>query len=289
MLFIGNEILKVGIDSKGAELKSVYHQVHQLEYMWGADPEFWAKTSPVLFPIVGTLKDNTFQYKGRSYHLSRHGFARDKVFKITDQKDHSITFSLESDQETLAVFPFPFLFSIKYELNKDMLSVTYQVQNKGEEVMLFSIGGHPAFKVPLVKGTSYEDYQLRFEQAETAGRWLISKEGLIEKESQPLLNNTNILPLSKDLFKKDALVLKHLRSHWVELASDKTAHGLRFSIEGFPFLGLWAAPGADFVCIEPWCGIADSVDTDQQLQHKEGIIELKPEDQFSISWNVHFY
>src|SRR5439155_11124962 len=131
---------------------------------------YWAKTSPVLFPIVGALKDNTYQYKGQNYHLSRHGFAREMVFNVAEQNDHSITFSLQSNEDTLAIFPFVFIFSITYALSDDKLSVTYQVQNTGEDVMFFSIGGHPAFKVPLIDGTAYEDYQLRFEDQETTSR-----------------------------------------------------------------------------------------------------------------------
>jgi galactose mutarotase-like enzyme len=289
MFFIENDTLKVGVDAKGAELKSVIHKRHELEYMWSADPAYWAKTSPALFPIVGALKNNSYQYGGKSYSLPRHGFARDKVFKVVEQHTHSIVFSLESDQDSLQVYPFHFKFSIVYTLHNDQLSVAYRVQNRGSEALYFSVGGHPAFKVPLIEGTSYEDYRLNFEKEESAGRWPISKEGLIEKNPEPFFKQTNILPLTKDLFRKDAVVLKHLKSEWVELVSDKTRHGLHFTFSGFPYLGLWAAPGADFLCIEPWCGIADSVDSDQQLTHKEGIMQLPPKEDFEVQWIVRFY
>lgn len=288
MFSIENDQLKISIAAKGAELKSIYHKQHDLEYMWEGDPAFWAKTSPVLFPIVGQLKDNTYLYKGKSYYLPRHGFAREKEFSVTAQKEDSITFTLQSDEETLAVYPFPFLFSIIYTLNRDELTVTYNVQNRGEEDMLFSVGGHPAFKVPLVEGTSYNDYQLIFDQEEQAGRWPI-KDGLIENTPQPLLKETRELPLTKELFSKDAIVFKYLRSNAVQLTSERTAHGLKFSFEGFPFLGIWAAPGADFVCIEPWCGIADSVDADGDLENKEGIIRIEAAETFSVAWKVVFY
>jgi galactose mutarotase-like enzyme len=289
MFVIENDTLKVSIQEKGAELKSVFHKVDGLEYMWEADPAYWAKTSPVLFPIVGALKNNRYEYGGNSYSLSRHGFARDRVFKVVEQQNHSITFSFESDAETLKVYPFPFIFSITYTLHNDELSVMYGVLSRGSETMYFSVGGHPAFKVPLVEGTSYEDYYLKFEKEETTGRWPISKDGLIEKTPVPLLNQASVLPLTKELFSKDAVVLKHLKSNWVELSGDKTKHGLRFTFAGFPFLGLWAAPGADFLCIEPWCGIADSVDSDQQLTHKEGIIQLPQAGEYKVQWKVRFY
>ena len=289
MYQLENDQLRISIDAKGAELKSVYSKTANLEYMWDADPAYWAKTSPVLFPIVGALKDNIYNFQAQSYQLPRHGFARDKVFNLVEQKPDTLTFSLESDPDTLKVYPFPFTFSIIYTLAGDQLSVGYRVQNKGTGTMLFSVGGHPAFKLPLAGGTHYEDYQLLFEKEETAGRWPISKDGLIEKEPQPFLQQSKVLPLTKELFGKDAVVLKHLQSQWVQLASDKTQHGWRFSFPGFSYLGLWAAPGADFVCIEPWCGIADSVDSDGQLPNKEGILQLGPKENFIVQWAVQFY
>lgn len=289
MYQIANDHLQIRIDAQGAELKSVYSKPLDLEYLWDANPAFWGKTSPVLFPIVGALKEGTYYHEGKAYQLPRHGFARDRAFTVTAQSADAITFSLDSDADTLARYPFPFTFSIIYTLNKHTLHVGYQVQNKGEMPMYFSVGGHPAFKLPLAAGTRYDDYQLVFEKEETAGRWPISKDGLIDKGPQPLLVQSKVLPLSKELFSKDAVVLKHLLSGWVQLQSDKTPHGWRFSFAGFPYLGLWAAPGADFICIEPWCGIADRVDTDQQLPHKEGIIMLPPGATHQVQWGVQFY
>lgn len=289
MYTIQNSVLTVGIDAKGAELKSVFHQRNQLEYMWGADPAVWGKTSPVLFPIVGTLKNNTYCFEGKLYQLSRHGFARDQNFSVTEQGKQKIIFTLESNEETQRIYPFSFAFSLVYELNGDSLTVSYIVKNIGEDAMFFSVGGHPAFKLPLVPSTTYEDYQLVFQQTENAGRWPISKDGLIETSPDPLLQNTNVLPLAKELFQRDAIVLKDLQSSSVKLQSDKTPHGLQFDFEGFSYLGLWAAPGADFLCIEPWCGIADSVDTNQEFTNKEGIISLPPDEEFSVSWKVRFW
>jgi galactose mutarotase-like enzyme len=289
MYTIENEVLKVVIKTKGAELESIYNKKTGLEYMWSGDPAFWGKKSPILFPIVGTLKKDTYYYDGKSYSLPRHGFAREMDFIAAEQKKDSATFVLESNESTAAKYPFSFHFSIRYTIASNQLTVTYAVINTGNREMLFSVGAHPAFNVPLADKTVYSDYYLEFNKSENAGRWPISKDGLIEKTTEPLFNNSKKLSLSKELFYKDALVFKQLDSDKVSLLSDKTPHGLEFDFPGFPYLGIWAAKNADFVCIEPWCGIADNVDTDQQLTNKEGINNLKANDSFERSWSVTLF
>jgi galactose mutarotase-like enzyme len=286
MFFLENQQLKISIHPKGAELQGLWSKRHQLEYMWSGDPAFWGKHSPLLFPIVGTLKDNTYYYQGKSYSLSRHGFARDREFGVESHTADAITFLLQSDDATRASYPFDFELRIIYRLLPEGLSTTYEVKNPGKETLYFSVGGHPAFKVPLAPDTAYQDYYLAFDQKETAPRWPISGDGLIESQPQALLQDTAVLPLTKDLFARDALVFKHLASSGVTLRSAKTERGLRMDFPGFPFLGIWAAPKADFVCIEPWCGIADSVDSDQQYVDKEGINRLEAGGVFERTWTL---
>jgi len=257
--------------------------------MWDGDPAFWAKHSPVLFPIVGTLKDDTYIFQDKSYHLGRNGFAREMEFEVNDQKKEAASFILRNDKKTLANFPFEFEFSVDYELGVDSLKATYRVHNTGSDDLYFSVGGHPAFKLPLVEGTSYEDFYLEFDKKEVLSRWPISAAGLLEKVAVPVLQNESTLPLSKGLFAQDALVFKNPASSKVSLKSKKTLHGLDFNFSGFPYLGIWAAKNADFICIEPWCGIADSVDSDQQLTHKEGINQLKKDGVFERSWDLKLY
>lgn len=289
MFTIENTKIKAVINAKGAELTSLVHKEHQLDYMWAGDPAVWGKHSPVLFPIVGTLKNNTYFYNGQSYQLPRHGFARDKQFAVETQHADSITFLLRNDADTAPVYPFAFEFRLRYTLVDNSLAVTYEVVNPGKELLYFSVGAHPAFKIPLVPGTDYTDYYLHFNQVETAPRWPISPDGLIEQTSIPLLENTDRLNLSKDLFQKDALVLQGMASSVVTLGSTKTEHGFRFDYPGFPFMGIWAAKNADFVCIEPWCGIADGVASTQQLPEKEGINKLAGGETFTRTWTITVY
>ena len=290
MYTIENDLLKIKINPTGAELSSVFNKLNELEYLWSGDVNFWGKKSPVLFPVVGTLKNNRYYYNGKSYELTRHGFAREMIFVVAEQGPGSITFNIQSNERTLRDFPFYFSFSIKYVLVENSLSVSYSIVNKGSSEMYFSVGGHPAFKVPVKEELEYEDYYLLFDKVEDAGRWPISKEGLIEPQPVvSVLNNTDRVQLSKELFYGDALVFKQLQSQQVQLRSDKDTAGLIFDFQGFPFVGIWAAKDADFVCIEPWCGIADSVDSSQDIKEKEGIITLDAGSVFERTWMVTIF
>ena len=289
MITLENENIKVAVKTKGAELDSLYSKDTNLEYLWNGDPKFWNKKSPILFPIVGTLKQNTYFYNNKAYILSRHGFARDMEFAVTAQSELSATFSLTDDENTLRIFPFPFSLDVTYSIDANNLHVQYRVTNTGRDNMYFSIGAHPAFRVPLEKKRVYDDYFFEFEQIEDGYRWLISSEGLIEPNTVPFLINNNKLPITRELFSKDAVVFKYLNSTKVKLKSNKSKHGLELSYPGFPFIGLWAAPGADFVCIEPWCGIADATTSKQELINKEGINLLTPSQVFERTWSVNLF
>ena len=284
-----NEHLKVRINEKGAELNSVISKDTGLEYMWSGDPVFWGKTSPILFPIVGTLKKDTYYYQNKLYALTRHGFARDSIFQVAAQQEDSLVFSLSSTPASREKYPFDFELQVGYRLIEDNLEVSYDVINRGTDALYFSIGGHPAFKVPLVNGTFYEDHYLQFDQTENSGRWPISAEGLIEAEPVPFLKNSSVLKLTRDLFNEDALVFKNLKSDKISMKSTAHSHGLDFYFEGFPYLGIWAAKHADFVCIEPWCGIADSVSHDQQLVSKEGIQKIFKDESWIRRWRIRVY
>jgi galactose mutarotase-like enzyme len=284
MVTIANELLQARIHPHGAELQSLYHKAHNIEYMWSGDPVWWGKYSPVLFPIVGQLRNNSYTWQGKAYTLPRHGFARDNTFIVESASDASAVFALHSSEATKAVYPFDFIFRLRYTLSGDTLAVSYEVTHTGDGDMLFSVGGHPAFAVPRIQGTAYEDYFIAFSKAETAPRWLINN-GLIDAPSD-LLQDATQLPLTQELFYKDALVFKHLQSQEISLLSRTTPHGLTMDISAFPYLGIWAAKDAPFVCLEPWQGIADAVDHNGLLEEKEGIIRLPAGETKSYSWQL---
>lgn len=288
---IENADLRVAIKADGAELDSIRHKHkdHDLEYLWQGDAAFWGKKSPILFPIVGGLKENCFSYEGKTYHLPRHGFARDKTFTVEQQAADKATFLLTSDEETLKNYPFSFELRVHYALKDNALSVTYAVKNTGDGPLYFSVGGHPAFNVPLVAETDYTDYRIELNAAETVGRYPLSKNGLLELKPNPFLKNSHEIPLNPSLFYEDAVVFKHLTATQMAIISDKTPHGLRMTFENFPYFGIWAAKNAPFVCLEPWCGIADSVNTSQELTEKKGMNVLTSGADFERTWHVAFF
>lgn len=288
MIDIRNQYLHITIKNAGAELTSIHHQQNGIDYLWNGNPQFWSKHSPVLFPFVGTLKDNTYIFEGKPYSLPRHGFARDSVFQPLAHNETSATFELRSDDETLANYPFRFSLKIHYALEDDKLIISYEVNNEGKGSMYFSIGGHPAFHLPLQKGLSFKDYFLEFDTEETLEKWVLS-EGLLKTHTEPFLNGQKKVPLTHNLFANDAIVLKHPASKYISLKSNASKHGLKVKIENFPYLGIWSAPEAPFVCIEPWQGITDSLYHNQKLEEKEGIVALDEGKTWQQSWDITFW
>ncbi|MEO6812988.1 MAG: aldose 1-epimerase family protein [Ginsengibacter sp.] len=286
MIQIANDHLVVRINEKGAELQSV--KLNALEYLWQADPKYWGKHAPVLFPIIGELKDGKYIFGNKEYHLSRHGFARDKMFEEKKTADNSAIFTLHSNEDTLAVYPFEFILQVQYEIKQHTLYCSYIVQNISDEDMYFSVGGHPAFNVPLNDKLKYDDSTLEFNNDRTLKRFLLDN-GLTNDNTETLTLDNKKLPLKSSLFYNDAIVLKHINSDQVKLYSDKDPHGLKFRFEGFPYLGIWAAKDAPFVCLEPWCGIADNIYHDYQLKKKEGINQLAAGATWKRTWSVELF
>jgi galactose mutarotase-like enzyme len=288
MIILENEQLRATIAPKGAELQSLFNKSNGIEYMWSGDAAYWGKHSPVLFPIVGSLKNDTYYYNDKTYKLPRHGFARNKIFSAEQLSQTAAAFTLKQDEQTLAVYPFAFVFKLQYSLNNTGLSCTYEVYNTCGETLLFSAGAHPAFAVPLIQGSSYTDHYLKFNATGTLHRWKL-QDGLIGTASEIVALVNNTLPLQPSLFYEDAIVLKDMKSNRITLGSTKHAHGIHFTFHDFPFFGIWAAKDAPFVCLEPWCGIADSVTHDQQLKNKEGINELLPNEHWQRTWSVECF
>lgn len=286
MIHLSNDQLEIKISEKGAELQSI--RINGTEYLWQADAKYWGKHSPVLFPIVGELKNGKYIFHDKEYKLPRHGFARDKVFNAEQKDSTCAIFTLKNDEETFLIYPFEFIFHVEYSINANELMCTYRVQNINNHTMYFSVGGHPAFNVPLNKNLSYTDYVLEFNNDDSLKRYLL-KDGLINNDTELIQLNHKTLELKPELFYQDAIVLKHIRSNQITLKTNKDPHGLKFKFDGIPFFGIWAAKDAPFVCLEPWCGIADNVNHNNRLTEKEGINELAARQEWQRTWHVAFY
>lgn len=288
MILLENENLLINISAKGAELRSIKSKTTKLEYLWKGDAAYWGKFSPVLFPVIGALKNNTYLFEDKIYELPRHGFARDHEFDVQQISEAEVLFTLKSSADTLKVYPFEFELGLRYQLSGSKVSCTYEVSNPGSKDLLFSVGGHPAFAAPLTAETAYEDYYLEFNKDEAITYFKID-DNLISDRTVDLPLNNRRLTLQHDLFYDDALVIKNLKSDSISLKNTKNEHGLHFSFSDFPFFGIWAAKDADFICLEPWCGIADGIHHNQQLSDKEGINSLSPGLDWKRTWSAEVF
>jgi galactose mutarotase-like enzyme len=287
MVSINNESLSISIKEIGAELCSIISQGSGKEYMWQADPDVWAAHAPNLFPIIGCLRDGSFVYKEKEYPCPKHGFIRkNNNISIAEKTATKASFLLQYSDDTLQVYPFKFEYWINFVLKGNVLNIAHSVVNRGDEDMLFSLGGHPAFRCPINENENYSDYFLEFEKPETVQSWQVQKDGLIGKDTVPVFDTPTVIGLHPHLFDNDALVFKRLNSRRVSLKSRKSNQVLTVYFREFNYLGIWAKPNASFVCIEPWLGIADSYNSDRKFQNKEGLISLEPGQVFDATYSI---
>lgn len=276
---ISNSTLKASIKNVGAELFSLKDNQNK-EYIWEGNPDFWGKHSPVLFPIVGTLKNNTYTIDKKEYQLPRHGFARDMEFQLVEKSGNSAVFSLESNAETLKKYPFEFELQLIYTLENTTLNIEYVVINKSESKMPFSIGAHPAIALP----EKFENYAFKFEKAESL-KYNLLENDLISNKTEVLKTTENVVPLNYKLFENDALVFKTLESNSLTILENSKPY-VQVEFEDFPSLGIWTKDQAPFVCIEPWFGYSDTADNSGDLFKKEGILILDVDQSFHSKFSI---
>lgn len=277
---LSSDSLAVFISAKGAELQRLRDR-DGVDYLWGGEP-IWPRRSPLLFPIVGRLANDRFDYRGRSYVMSKHGFARDKMFVIDHVGANTARFALSSDDSTRAVFPFDFLLEVEFALSGRRLDIRHGVTNIGSEDMFFSIGAHPAFRWPLGDADK-EQSEIRFERAEPAPvRRLVG--GLIGR-TEPSPVEGDRLSLRESLFAEDAVIFDALESRSL-VYSCGGGRSVEVGWEGFEHLGLWSKPGADFLCIEPWRGYDSPIDFAGEFDQKPGIARARPGERLDFSLSI---
>ena len=276
---ISNSSLTAQINHFGAELFSLKDDKIK-EYIWEGNPEFWEKHSPILFPIIGTLKNNSYHYEEKEYHLPRHGFARDMEFELIGKSENSATFSLTSSLETKKVFPFDFELQICYSLEERKLNIDYKVINTNNSILPFSIGAHPAFALPK----PFEEYTLQFEHTETLTSYQLEND-LLSDSSEIIEMTDNKVSLDYSLFEKDALIFKELESKNITILENNIPL-LCVRFDNFPNLGIWTKNNAPFLCIEPWLGYSDTIHSSGNILEKEGIQLLEAKKSLQCNFSI---
>ncbi|WP_300571000.1 aldose 1-epimerase family protein [Flavobacterium sp.] len=277
-IHIQNQNTSATINSIGAELINLNKGA--VNYIWENNENFWNKTSPVLFPIVGQLKNDTYTLNQTKYSLPRHGFARNYEFDVIQKTETSVTFSLSENEETLLQYPFHFELQISYTLEENKLNISYSVKNNSNTQMPFSLGAHPAFAID----SDFENYTLEFENDTK----LVINElenGLFSGKTKELILENKKVQLTDALFEKDALVLKEFKSKYLTILKNNNPY-LKVIFERFPHLGIWTKPKAPFLCIEPWQGFADSIDSNGNILEKQGIQTIPENDVFKTSFSI---
>ena len=295
MYQIENEELTVKVSPLGAELQSIYDKRMEKEVLWQGDKKYWGRRAPVLFPNVGRHSGDFYLWKGKRFDTKQHGFARDMEFTCVLEKDDELVFSLKDTEKTREYFPFAFELKIGYTLSGRALQVKWEVKNQGQETMYFTIGGHPAFRVPVLENTVQTDYKLLFEVPDRLEYKLICPG---EATADPSSSYPLILKkygeyygcdIEAHMFDKDAQLFDEGQVQWAALGYPDGTPYVSLECRDFTNFGIWSVPGAPFVCLEPWMGRCDDHDFSGEISQKPGILKLGPSDTFRKSYKIRVF
>lgn len=293
-----NDKLCVKVSSFGGELQSLVEKQNNREYLWQGDPAIWEEKAPNLFPYIARLTDGKYTYQGKTYSMQIHGIAKYREMEVQEQPEQLI-FSLESDEDTLAQYPFRFRFEIRYRLEGSTLTVTYHVENLEDHTMYFGVGGHPGFQVPYLPETGFSDYILQFPEAKEPYRVIFSDDCFVEGEAPSQELTDGELLLRHPMFDEDAIVLRNaghcvrLRpGHaWEQAASLEERQAASAVCVTFPqmdYVGLWHMPGteAPYICIEPWSSLPSRKGVVEDLERQENLVALEGRGVYENTWKI---
>ncbi len=282
--------LTAKIDSLGAQLLSITNE-NGHEYIWTGDPNYWKGHAPVLFPIVGALREGKTKIGGEWFHMGQHGIARHLEFSLKAQEEDSVSLRLNSNFETKKQYPFEFSLTVSYILHENGYETVFTVENPGDKVMPFAVGGHPGFHIPVDEDATFEEYSICFERPETQScPSIVVGEGLIDPKTIGFtISGEKEIPLKHDLFYQDALVFKNLNSEKVQIKNRKTGKGVEMDFSGFPMLGIWSAKNdGPYVCLEPWTGCATCTNEGDEFEKKKNMTFLPSGGKAEFSFSVRF-
>ncbi len=279
---INHKHLEATINPVGAELSSL--KINDVEYLWHGDEKYWSGRAPILFPIVGALKDGRMSYQGTTYEMAKHGIARHARFDCVTISSNSVSMRLQSGSVSLQQYPWNFELLVHFTLNDSGMDIRYEVVNKDEKPMLFTIGSHPAFALNINDPTELANYTITIEQSEPLQRYSLNDSGLLGTTAE---SHGNVIPLSETIFNDDALVFRDIKAKSIKLSNNGQTM-LTVNTGGAPHLGIWSKPKAPFVCIEPWLGTCDFTDSDNQFGNKPDLKTLAPSQTYEHSIGIVF-
>lgn len=280
---ISNEHFSITINSLGGEARTFTRLKDNRNFLWTGDSTFWGGINPTLFPSIGLYKDDKYIYEGTEYYGKKHGFARDSEFSLSKFSNESISLFIDSTDETKKIYPFDFRFYVEYKLVGNTLTTTYKVINKTKGPMYFSLGAHPAFNLEIESPDDIANYYLEFNKAEPKA-YLVTTPYLNKEKIS--ISDSNIFRLGKDVFNSNTYVMDNLIADEVKLKNDIDDSVVTVSYPGFSYFALWTNPDSPYICIEPWLGVCDSVDSNYQLTDKLGINKLEENEDFSLSYSI---
>lgn len=282
-----NDFLELTTSTHGAEMISL-KEAQGTEYVWQGDATYWGGHAPILFPIVGKIFETMSIGNDKTVSMQRHGFARHQDFVIDEAIADKIVYQLTENDETLAQYPYPFQLEVAYTLKDNQVSTSFTITNTGSETLPFQIGGHPAFRCPLLDEGNFSDASLTFEKPELIESPMLDpKTGLIDyKRRYRTLTDETTLPLRHELFKQDALIVENPNSNAITLNLDNNT-SVRMDFLGFPYLVLWSSSNdGPFICLEPWSGLPSALNEDTVFEHKRGMTLLAPGDSRSFTYLI---
>ena len=282
-----NECLAVGISDIGAEVVSVKAKKTGCEYLWQGDEKFWEGQAPLLFPICGRLPDARYTWRGKTFDMKIHGFAKDSLFTVRGEGTGSLVFTLASDEKTKAQYPFDFLFEVTYTLTENRLATKLCVKNTGEDPLPAVFGLHPGFNVPLDSGLAFEDYYLEFGDECSPDSFMFSDRYLLTGKKVPFnLENAKIIRCRRGLFEESIFLDR--TPGCVTLKSDRDTKSVTLIYRDFPYLGFWNMPDAPYLCIEPWCGLPSYEAESEDFAQKPDMFRLLPGSEKSAGCDIIF-